>query len=288
MKRKIYSLLFLLFCLLLISCKKHCIDDEYEYVITNNTGLLCGFKEAHKKGYSSILVKNGLYDLIEEYKEEFGERYFEKYLTGYNDFKNGFFDTGIFIENMKVKFEVGSKVVCNYDGDNMNVKNYFSAFSTGNNVIIDGLVLESSELRYGIHADFNTGKDESYMIIKNCDLSFYDYKGRCQVLGCGLGEHVNWIIEDNYFHSDYNEAVLRIHNNVSSDSQSRVVLRNNYIDGKGYFLFNNYSSSKLITNIYVYGNSWISAPKIGYETVGSYDNIKMIEYNNETRISYEK
>lgn len=285
MKRRLIIALFIYTTLLLFGCSNSKTENGV-YEITTEHGILYGLQKAYNKGYENILVKNGNYDVISEYMDMYGSKYFDKYGIDYNNYKHGYYDTGLWLENISVKFELGSYVYCNYNGNNENVKKYFSAFSCGNNVIIDGLTLVSSELRYGIHADFNTGDDESYMIVKNCDLKYSDSTGRCISLGCGLGKHVNWLFEDNFFRSDSKNPVLSIHNNVSSEAVSKITVRNNYIDGNGYFLFNSYSSSILKANVFVYNNCWITSPKIGFETDNSNENMIMYEYNNDCRVNY--
>lgn len=252
--------------------------DYFPY--TEDYGILRSLKKAYAEGYKEVLVKSGTYDVIAEYEDLYGASYFDEY-TDYTTTDP--FDRGLWLENIKVKFEVGAKVICKYEGSNANVSQYFSAFAAGNNVEIDGLYLDSENLRYGIHPDFNTGVDETYFYVKNSDLRHYKNEQSQQAIGAGLGIHVDWIIENTIFHSEANHIVFRIHNNVSESAKSKVVVRDCYIVGDGYFRFNAYSTSKDITNILVSGCSWKNAPVVEKETSDSYQNIEMVAWNNETR-----
>ena len=257
------------------------------YEITPAIGLLQGLLNAYEQGYTKIVVRAGTYDIIEEYEEKYGNDYFTNYSSNYNNYINGNYDAGLWLENIEIVFDQGTKVIANYTGNNTYVKQYFSAFAVGRNVIIDGLVLEASELRYGLHPDFNgIQTEQTYLIVKNGDYSFVKGDANCQSFGCGLGKSCLWIFENNIFRTplDSNLAVVRIHNNGNDNVQSKIIFRNNYIFGKGRFQLNYYGPSQKITDILICGNSWINPPQKANETAEeNYDNFNLIVYNNETR-----
>lgn len=257
-------------------------NNGEDVIRTNSTnGILKGLKECYELGVKKLIVEEGTYDVIKEYENEYGSDYFTKY-TNYDTADK--FDRGLWLEDIEVIFSPGAKVVCNYTGSNSNVPYYFSPFATGNNVVIDGLVLESSNCRYGIHPDFNTGANRSYMKILNSDLKNYKTSTNEQCVGCGFGKHVDWLIENTIFRSVNKNIVLRVHNNVSGDAQSRLIVKNCYIDGDGYFSFTHYGSSSKQSNIIVNGCSYITEPKLSFET-STYNvvNMKLIAFNNEVR-----
>ena len=260
-------------------------STEGAMIVTSSDNLLEKVMEAYERGITEIIVGAGTYDIIAEYQAHYGNDCFDNYVTGYNSGVMGKYGRGLWLENIKIKFNPGAFVVCHYTGSNSYVKTEFSALATGNNVEIDGLNLDSSEVRYGIHADFNTGRDETYFIVRNCDLYNFRTNTVCQAIGAGLGVHVNWLIEDCIFRSYSDKTCLRIHNNVSSDAKSKVVVKNCYIVGNGNFVFNSYSTSTAITYVQCSNCSWITPPVNGKETEQSQDNIVMLAYNNETRAS---
>ncbi len=244
--------------------------------------ILEGLKRCYDAGIAKLVVEAGEYDIIQEYEDYYGADYFENY-DGYSG-QTDKFTRGLWLENIEVVFSPGARVVCKYTGDNTNVPVYFSAFATGNNVTIDGLVLDSKNLRYGIHADYNTGTAVSKMVIRNCDLRHYQTSKNEQSIGAGFGIHVDWLIENTIFHSQSNIHVLRVHNNVVNTAQSKLVIRNCYIDGDGFFKFNYYSTSPYVSTVMVSGCSYATEPVVAPETSDSTtENIKLYSFNNELR-----
>ena len=263
------------------------LSDDTLYVDTT-LGILEGIQKAYSIGAKKVIVKKGNYDIIQEYITKYGATYFDDYSGVYNNYINGYYDAGVWLENIEIKFESGAYVTCNYLGNNSDVKLYFSAFAVGRNVIVDGLNLVSSEIRYGLHPDFNgasTAVDESYFIVKNCDLSHVKGDYNCQCLGCGLPVTGYWVLENNIFRTplDTKIIVVRIHNNEFNNAVSKVIIKNNYIVGKGYIAMGYYSISQKITDVLASGNSWINPIEKYAQTEESFDNINIIEWNNETR-----
>ena len=250
--------------------------------VANGGSILEGVKDCYASGYKRLIVEAGDYDIIQEYKNHYGGAYFDNY-AGYET--GDPFDRGIWLENIEVVFSPGAKVSCHYTGGNDNVTIYFSPFSCGNNVTIDGLVMTSSNVRYGIHPDYNTGEGVTSMTIRNCE--FWHERGQDdhQIIGCGFGMHVAWEFENCIFHTTKALPTVRIHNNVGDGAQSRAIFRNCYIDGPGYFLFQHYGSSQKVTNITVTGCSYATAPVGCYESGANVANVKLVAFNNEKRTS---
>lgn len=258
------------------------IVGNEEPVITVKSGgsILDGVKECYEKGFKKVVVEAGDYDVISEYETTYGSDYFTNY-TNYSGADK--FDRGIWLENIEIVFSPGAKVVCKYTGDNEGVKGYFSAFAVGNNVTIDGLVLDAANLRYGIHPDFNTGDDVSFFNVRNCDLKHIKGTNE-QAIGAGFGIHVDWLVENTIFRSESSNVVFRVHNNVNSSAQSRLMVKNCYIDGPGVFKFNCYSTSPKVSQVIVTGCSFINAPFVGYETEDStVENVKLYAWGNTVR-----
>lgn len=256
------------------------IDGESALSINESTGILKGLKECYSKGYKKLIIEAGTYDVISEYENYYGTDYFNNYV---NYSTNDKFDRGLWLEDIEIIFSPGAKVVCNYTGTNTNVKDYFSPFSCGNNVIIDGLVLDSSNCRYGIHPDYNTGSNRSFMKIINCDLKHKKSSTNSQCIGAGFGVHVDWLIENTIFRNEYNTPVLKVHNNESSVSHSKLVIKNCYVENKGYFQFNHYGASTKKSNILVSGCSFVNEPVVDYVSGSNKENIELIVFNNEIR-----
>ncbi|MCQ2053445.1 MAG: hypothetical protein MJZ03_05905, partial [archaeon] len=251
--------------------------------VKNGESILAGIQKAYAVGAKKVIVHHGAYDIIEEYKDLYGDDYFESYTSRYNDLKHGNYDYGTWIDNITVIFEAGSIVTAHYTGDNANVKKYFSAFAVGSNAVIDGLFLDASELRYGIHPDFHPNTNEENIVFKNCDLHHYKAGVSNQAIGCGLGVHTTMILENCVFRSDTRDVVWRFHNNESSESSSKVIMKDCYFVGEGYARFNSYGPSDKMTNVLVSNCSWINPPVVAKETSDSNINVSMTAWNNETR-----
>lgn len=260
------------------------VTPNTKVVVRSGGSILEGLLEAYNLGAKKVIVEAGEYDIIAEYESHFGNDYFANYQTNYNNLVNGVFDRGLWLEDMEIVFSTGAKVVCHYTGNNNNVIGYFSPFNCGNNAIIDGLVLDSSNTRYGIHPDFNSGNDVTYMKILNCDLKNIR-TGSEQAIGAGFGVHVDWLIENTIFRSEGATIVFRVHNNISSEAQSRLVVKNCYIDGGGCFSFRHYSTSEKESTIMVTGCSYKTEPQVRHEDLeaGTPENMKLVAWNNELR-----
>lgn len=248
--------------------------------VRSGESILEGVKACYEKGYHKVVVEAGEYDIITEYKSLYGSSYFDTY-TDYSGSDK--FDRGIWLENIEIIFSPGAKVLCKYTGDNAGVEAYFSAFAVGNNVTIDGLVLDAENLRYGIHPDFNTGTDVTRFTLRNCDLKHINGTNE-QAIGAGFGIHVDWLVENTIFRSESSNVVFRVHNNVSDEARSRLVVRNCYIDGPGVFKFNSYSTSTEVSTVTVTGCCYANAPVAGYETEDSTtENVKLCAWGNTQR-----
>lgn len=255
--------------------------EEKAIITDTTTGIVAAIKNAYAAGVKKVIVRGGNYDLIQEYKDYFGASYFDNYE---NYATSEAFDRGIWLQNIEVVFEVGAKVVCKYEGSNQNVIDYFSAFACGNNVTIDGLILETKNLRYGIHPDFNSTSNVTTMVLRNCDLNSYrDNDSTNKAIGAGLGIHVDWLFENCIFRTKYDGYAVRIHNNVSVDAYSKVQFIGCYFGDKGSVIMNSYSTSPHLSPCIMHGNSWKVAPILGKETSDSNVNIQMLMYNNEQR-----
>ena len=191
------------------------------------------------------------------------------------------------MSDIEINFSAGAKVVAHYTGNNDDVKTYFSPFACGNDSIIDGLVLDCTNLRYGIHPDFRDARDFNSLTIKNCDLRCYrsfdsSIDNNCAI-GAGFPLHGSWNIENCVFRSDTSNRVLRIHNNANVGAKSIVTIKNCYIEGNGHIEVNSYGSSTEKSISIITGCSWINPATTSRETESSNDNIEFLSFNNETR-----
>lgn len=260
------------------------LAEEYPHVFycgpTREYTKLKDAIEAASAYMDSILyVDKATYDLIEEY----GTSFFANYTTA-----DG---VGIVLQNrIHIIFEQGSKVVCNYTGDNENVHTYFSPFNAGPyGFTLENAYVESTNTRYTMH-DERAGNAVPYKnTYKRCTFihdSAATSWGAHQALGGGLGCWGDILIEDCYMSSvDYSD-VLTYHNagyeNPDfTEFKSNIVIRGCYLEGT--IRINSTGYSKMVTHAYVSGNSLTSEPLSGKTTTDAETNIALHAWNNTIR-----
>lgn len=236
--------------------------------------------EAAEQYMDSVLyVDRGTYDLI----EEFGADYFADYTTAKG--------VGIVLKNrIHIIFDQGAKVVCDYTGNNADVKTYFSPFNSGEyGFTLENAHVTSKNTRYTMH-DERAGAPIPYKnIYKRCTFihdSNNETWGAHQALGGGLGCWGDILIEDCYMSANNCEDVLTYHNagyenHELTEYASNIVIRGCYIDGT--IRVNSTGYSKTITRAYVSGNSLSQKPKSGKTTTDAEENVEMIAWNNAIR-----
>ena len=257
--------------------------------VQSTDSLLDKIIEAYSVGATNVIVEAGTYDLIEEYKNTFGSDYWTSYTDNYNGLSNGYYDRGIWLENIKITFAPGAYVVCDYKGDNSYVKEYFSPFAPGADAEIEGLNLYARELRYGLHPDFNPNNRYSKFVMRNCDIDFKKGNDNFQAVGAGLGISCDWLFENCIFRSPSTGEglVFRVHNNAYEGAKSNIVFRNCYVVGIGEIGIRWYGDSQEITNVMICGCSYITKPTLKAEVAGQpYENMKIMFFGgNEQRES---
>lgn len=263
-------------------------NAKKNYLITPQEGLLVGVKNAYKSMATDIYVLPGEYDIIADYEDYYGSDYFTNYADNYNGRANGAWDYGIWLENVSITFSAGAVVSAEYTGSNSYVISNFSAFAMGHNVVIDGLVLDAKNLRYGIHPDFWNDYQSlfcpSRLVIRNCNLHNYreddNSNNQNAAIGAGFPVNGNWLIENCTIKADTNKRVIRIHNNSANGAKTHLVIRGCRIDGDGYIEVNSYGASTEMSEVLVYGCT-MKRPATGrIEGSGSTENVEIYNFAN--------
>lgn len=234
-----------------------------------------------------IYVKSGVYDVI----DELGSEYFENF---------GPTDVGIRIYNgIRIVFESGAKVVCNYTGNNANVKKYFSVFNAipvnyyNKSFRIENLDLECSNIRYGIHDECFSATGGYLHEYVNCrikiDLTGNDEWTSRKCIGGGLGFNgviriTGCVFESVPTTSRPAEAVVSYHNSSASGSKSKIFVRDCYVAGSSDTIkCGNYGASTEKSLFFICGCSLPKEPEIYDETGATEENFEMTAFNNEVR-----
>ena len=224
---------------------------------------------------ADIYFESGNYDIIQIYKNKYGDDYFDNY-AGYNTSNPA--DRGLpVLRGTKLSFSQGAYFTAIYEGQNSSVWLNFSAFALERNVVIDGLILNTKDVRNPIHDDFDNYTSGT-TIIKNCHIT-----ANSLIIAGGFGAHEDVVIENNYFSTTRTgEYDISYHNSSLTNAQSRMIIKDNYLN-KGIRLAY-YGTSTLLTNIYVTNNSMAYDVTEEAETSSSTTvNISVKKWNNEIR-----
>ncbi|MBR5879048.1 MAG: hypothetical protein IKY91_05800 [Akkermansia sp.] len=225
---------------------------------------------------SVVYVDRATYDLVEEY----GAAFFANYTPSS--------EKGIVLKNrVRVIFEQGAKVVCNYTGDNVNVHTYFSPFNAGEyGFTLENAWVESNNTRYTMHDELSGSATPNCNVYKRCtfihDSSSTSW-GAHQALGGGFGSWSDVLIEDCFMSAVDCDAVLTYHNagyeNPGlTEFASRLVVRGCCIEGT--VRVNSTGYSKMLTHAYVSGNSLKSEPESGKTTADAEKNVVLHAWGN--------
>lgn len=230
----------------------------------------------------TVYVGSGTYDLI----EELGEEYFADYEG-----------VGLVLNNnAHYIFSSNSKVVCNYVGDNENIKEYFSPFNCSTDgdhtgFILENLTLECANVRYAIHDEVNGQIAPFKNEYINCHITLdnsQNTQGYRQCIGGGLGCASEVIIKNCYFKSiGTSNAEIVTYHNVNSSSNDNY--RSNVTIDSCYFADTNTCRcsycgiSEKISRMIVSNCSLGAEPRMIAETSSELVNFELIKWNNEIR-----
>ena len=246
------------------------------------TTLREGIAEAIKYPYSYVFVKDGVYNLAEEFATEISNSTASKY-----GIKLG--------NNVHVVFSSGATVTAIYDGTDQNVTRYFNPFYTDDSgYTIENLNITAKNTRYCIHDENGGGNNHRTVKIINCQFDFdntsapINYYPQC--IGGGNGAHDYIEIRDCYFKSKVAEStpiqIVSYHQDgTSATAQSNVFLSNCYFADKGTFRVTYYGKTTKVSKAYVSGCSFGSAPYVGQEVSSNPapENYELIEWGNIVR-----
>lgn len=176
---------------------------------------------------TEITVKSGVYDILEELGDD--------YLNSYDGSSFGV----LMPKNSKLKFCAGAKILCNYNGTNNAIREFFSPInSTRGSVEYEDVVIEASNVKYCIH-DEHGGEVEPYTATFNrCNLYLDDsqnelaYSRSC--IGGGLGKYATVEVKNSIFESVGEQigGTVSYHTSTNiDDAVCHVNIHNNYFVG---------------------------------------------------------
>lgn len=242
------------------------------------TKLTDAMKYAFEHKNTTVYVHEGTYDII----EEMGSEYWENF-SGYNDLTHAMIGNG-----SHFVFCADSKVICNYTGDNKNVKTLYSPFNSlygcEGDFIIEGMNLEVSGCRYAIHDDVGASIVEQTHKYINCDIS-----NDIRCIGAGLGSNETVLMQDCIFRStgSIGNSPVSWHNSGGGTTgKSSIVMTGCYVTGNGQNTaqFLAYGISPKLSKVLV-SNCCFGAEIIckKYDETIPYMNFEMFAFNNTIR-----
>lgn len=239
------------------------------------------FTEAVYKSINSgreIVVYPGVYDIEQEYNELFTAEIVDAMTDETN--LNGF-QLGIVIQNRKVKFLPGAKLVCDWSNHTVSGTRRFSVIFCGMNCEIEGMDLDATGTFYVVHEDAGGSSDTPYIQrFTNCVIIGHSiYNGQCW--GGGCGKKSKHIIKDCYMNNNdtsENSLTGRYHSTGYANGVSDIYIENSWFNSKFDIRYNGFSSTK--TKAYVCGCYAPNGINKNAETPASQDNVELIEWNN--------
>lgn len=274
--------------------------DYLNYLIDKKTNRIihCGenqeftkLKDAIEEGVklknTIIYVHSGVYDLI----SEFGSDYFQ-------NLDDSSEKAGLWLYNdIHIIFDVNSKVICNYTGNNGFVNRFFSPFNSGDDTkhggfIIENLNLECANVRYGVHDEHVNDRVPYVQKYINCNMKLdntntTNWKS-AQCIGGGLGGYANIEIKDCIFDSTLvggsNDTVAVSYHNARyvENAKSSITVSNCYFKNDNTIGAYSYGDTNEYTEYIISNNS------LGKEIEervydGWHKNIDVFAWNNEIR-----
>lgn len=239
------------------------------------TSFVEAIEEATKYMDSVVYVGAGTFDLLEELGSD--------YVQNPSSSKKG-----VVLKN-RVHVICSSQTVLLMNNTG-SVLEYLSPINTG----VYGCTLENATIidngvRYSVHDDLGGSGATPYINrFINCTMIHKNgMYGDC--IGGGLGENGDIEIRGCYFEGD--STVQRLvyyhgNNNASvTDAKCRLVVADNYFSDVGTFKMTKYGQSTEVSTAYVSNNSFGSAPAVDSGSDAPYDNVAIVQWNNEIRTS---
>ena len=258
------------------------LNNKKDFIVDVNgsgdfTSLTECIKTAVRTKNAHVMVMEGTYNIIDEYKALYGNDFFDNYTQSSND-------VGIMLSSeITVEFSPNAFIVCEYTGNNTYVQNKFSPLNAGAGgfTLINANVV-SKKVRYSFH-DERSGNPDIYV---NCFIGCH-FKhdknggyGYIQALGGGLGKNGTVIIDNCIFESN-NEtgAIVSYHNAQVAGAKSNITIKDSVVNGTIRFSW--YGESTLISRMIVTNCKLFSEPFTSQETTSyNIENVEMIAWNN--------
>ena len=236
---------------------------------------------------STVVVHKGTYDLAQEYSDVISSGG-----TAGVNLRNG----------INLIFLAGSYVTCNLDNTVASHEEFqpfyalHDQYPLNASFTLNGLRMTASNCRYCVHDELETYSVPYVHNYINCEMHYsntFNSPKYVQCIGGGLGIN-GYINIDGGFYDGQTSAPassastgqipISYHNTSSGDGDSKIFIKNVYLNGTGHLRFGYYGTSQTITPVYVSGCSFGAAIEKRAETQEStVDNFAITEWNNTIR-----
>ena len=266
---------------------------ENEVLVDADTSVYPDFTQLRRAvdfavnyNHTRVFVKDGIYDLVNEFAAEIAEVPETRY--------------GIHLDNdIHIVFSSGALVTAIYTGEEENVTKWFQPFYVDSSNIggftLENLHITAKNTRYCVHDEYNGADVIIKNHYKNCVMIFDNTTAPTpdfpQCIGGGTGKNTYVDIDGCYFKSKRAESqitpLVSYHNATAlSDAKSMISIHNSYFaDAGGTYkaLYCGNSSADDPSISYLSGNSFGSEPVVQAVTGWSVVNMAIIAWNNEIR-----
>ena len=240
------------------------IDKNGSNTATSSTSLLEGLLYCYNHNISSIRVKPGTYNMVDEYEAKYGS----DWDTDVGDYK------GIPLgHGMRVIFDEGANVVFNYTGGRSNIHSKMSLFNTeASDCYVEGLDLKCSNIRYGIHDDCSGASTPYIHTFKNCIIEKTDNNSdwtSSYAIAGGFGAYARVEIDGGMFKcentaaSEQNDTIYYHNNAAGTGADAVVYIHGIYCYGPigSVHSGSQQQSDESIAQMFVYGCRFNRAPQ---------------------------
>lgn len=225
--------------------------------------------------HPDVIVEQGVYDIVAEYKALFGNTIFDTMTYNTPGMKG--FQWGLYIDNRTVTFLAGARVECDLTGYTNDGSRRFSPFNLAENAVLDGLFCYAVNPYYIIHDDFGTDAPFTN-IIKNCVLISPE-PTQGNIIGGGCKKLSVKIVDNCYLDNGTEKPVaMRYHNSSSNGAQPTVIIKNTRANSKIRVNYYGTQTSKMTALV---NNCSASAIEKAAESGATVDNVDLYEWCNE-------
>lgn len=210
------------------------VDGDAIIVDANGDGDYTSFTLAMKENYGDnkdVIVKPGTYNIVAEYTAIWGAEAVAAMADADGEIFDGW-QYGVRLNDRKITFQPGAKLVCDWTGHTVDGTHRFSALRVEMNVEIIGLDLDCTGTFYVIHDDYGNNQSVYTNIYRNCRVIGHNISN-ANCIGGGCKKYSRHIIENCYFDNGglSSSTTVRYHNTNYEGAVPELFISNCFFNG---------------------------------------------------------